>query len=65
MTDPATIAEFDAFLCRECGHVAKRHTMYVGPCSDCWAVPQTICKAFKPKFEDEAAIDAIIARIEA
>ncbi len=64
MTQAATIAEFNEFVCRECGHVAKSHAMYVGPCADCWSEAKTICKAFKPKFEDEEAIDAIIARIE-
>ncbi len=65
MTNPTTIAEFEAFICRECEHAAVKHAMYVGPCGSCWAEAKTICKSFKPKAEDEEAIDAIIARIEA
>jgi hypothetical protein len=39
--------------------------MYVGPCGDCWAAAaSTICKGFKPRLEDQEAIDEIIGRIE-
>ena len=64
MTDAATIAEFDDFICRDCAHAAKRHAVHTGPCAECWVLGNTICKAFRPRFEDEEAIDAIIARIE-
>ena len=64
MMTPATIEEFDVFLCDTCGHTAHRHALYVGPCAECWAQALVICKTFKPKPEDEEDIDALIARIQ-
>ncbi len=36
----------DNFLCASCGHKAKDHTMYMGPCAECWRQAIEICPLF-------------------
>ncbi|KKM07796.1 hypothetical protein LCGC14_1730360 [marine sediment metagenome] len=51
---------FDNFRCEKCGHVARRHMMHTGPCSDCWEqMVEKICRHFIMREEDREAVMAI------
>ena len=47
-----------AYFCADCDHLGKKHTVYVGPCSQCWAELKPICKQFRLKDEDYATVKA-------
>lgn len=49
----------DNFLCKDCNHRARDHTVFTGPCAECWRLMIEICPRFMPKDEDMATLDAL------
>ena len=59
-TNGISRVDFDNFVCSQCGHIAVKHVVHVGPCGECWARGLEICEGFVPLDEDRPAIDHLM-----
>lgn len=50
----------DNYLCLSCGHEAKDHTAFIGPCAECWRkLVAPPCPRFGLRDEDRETVAAL------